>query len=289
MNVSRQTINAIEKEKFDPSLPLAFRIARAVRHARSRRSSSTSDRIGPHACAGTGPSRVPARPVGSADEQDGRSMMLTRSRTGCWSTRASACRATPSSCDGGRGRAARRRRGHADELAGHRRATSATGRRRGRLLDAPALGSRALAPRARRRAPLRHRPVRGRLQASAVEPGLEDEIAEDVAAGDRRARSRWTCSAASRGCPPGSARIPWDGPAVRIIEHRGARPGHAALLIEEQRCPRRRRHALRRPHPVLGPFAATRSRTTSRRSGCSRTWRATPSRRPRPRVRRRRR
>jgi len=28
VNVSRQTINAIEKEKFDPSLPIAFRIAR---------------------------------------------------------------------------------------------------------------------------------------------------------------------------------------------------------------------------------------------------------------------
>ena len=28
LDVSRQTINAIEKEKFDPSLPLAFRIAR---------------------------------------------------------------------------------------------------------------------------------------------------------------------------------------------------------------------------------------------------------------------
>ena len=28
LNVSRQTINAIEKEKFDPSLPVAFRIAR---------------------------------------------------------------------------------------------------------------------------------------------------------------------------------------------------------------------------------------------------------------------
>ena len=28
LNVSRQTINAIEKGKFDPSLPLAFRAAR---------------------------------------------------------------------------------------------------------------------------------------------------------------------------------------------------------------------------------------------------------------------
>ena len=28
IGVSRQTINAIEKEKFDPSLPLAFKVAR---------------------------------------------------------------------------------------------------------------------------------------------------------------------------------------------------------------------------------------------------------------------
>ena len=28
LDVSRQTINAIEKGKFDPSLPLAFRVAR---------------------------------------------------------------------------------------------------------------------------------------------------------------------------------------------------------------------------------------------------------------------
>lgn len=27
LGVSRQTVNAIEKEKFDPSLPLAFRLA----------------------------------------------------------------------------------------------------------------------------------------------------------------------------------------------------------------------------------------------------------------------
>lgn len=28
LKVSRQTVNAIEKEKFDPSLPVAFRIAK---------------------------------------------------------------------------------------------------------------------------------------------------------------------------------------------------------------------------------------------------------------------
>jgi len=31
LGVSRQTVNAIEVEKYDPSLPLAFRIARLFR------------------------------------------------------------------------------------------------------------------------------------------------------------------------------------------------------------------------------------------------------------------
>ena len=33
LEVSRQTINAIETEKYDPSLPLAFKIARLFDHA----------------------------------------------------------------------------------------------------------------------------------------------------------------------------------------------------------------------------------------------------------------
>jgi len=37
------------------------------------------------------------------------------------------------------------------------------------------------------------------------------------------------------GLPAGTARIPWDGPEVRIIEHRAHTPGHAALLIEGHR------------------------------------------------------
>jgi len=36
------------------------------------------------------------------------------------------------------------------------------------------------------------------------------------------------------GLPAGTARIPWDGPQVRIIEHQTHAPGHAALLIEER-------------------------------------------------------
>ena len=31
LGVSRQTVNAIEREKYDPSLPLAFRIAKLFR------------------------------------------------------------------------------------------------------------------------------------------------------------------------------------------------------------------------------------------------------------------
>jgi glyoxylase-like metal-dependent hydrolase (beta-lactamase superfamily II) len=34
--------------------------------------------------------------------------------------------------------------------------------------------------------------------------------------------------------PAGTARIPWDGPHVRIIEHHAHAPGHAALFIEER-------------------------------------------------------
>ncbi|RZS66336.1 glyoxylase-like metal-dependent hydrolase (beta-lactamase superfamily II) [Agromyces ramosus] len=36
------------------------------------------------------------------------------------------------------------------------------------------------------------------------------------------------------GLPAEAARIPWNGPDVRIIEHRAHAPGHAALLIEER-------------------------------------------------------
>ncbi|MBO3748844.1 MBL fold metallo-hydrolase [Streptosporangiaceae bacterium NEAU-GS5] len=37
------------------------------------------------------------------------------------------------------------------------------------------------------------------------------------------------------GLPEATARIPWDGPEVRILEHQAHAAGHAALLIEEHR------------------------------------------------------
>ncbi|MCW2983915.1 MAG: Metallo-beta-lactamase superfamily protein [Conexibacter sp.] len=36
------------------------------------------------------------------------------------------------------------------------------------------------------------------------------------------------------GLPAETAHIPWDGPAIRIIEHQAHAPGHAALLLEER-------------------------------------------------------
>jgi glyoxylase-like metal-dependent hydrolase (beta-lactamase superfamily II) len=36
------------------------------------------------------------------------------------------------------------------------------------------------------------------------------------------------------GLPAGTTQIPWDGPAVQIIEHQAHAPGHAALLISER-------------------------------------------------------
>jgi glyoxylase-like metal-dependent hydrolase (beta-lactamase superfamily II) len=35
--------------------------------------------------------------------------------------------------------------------------------------------------------------------------------------------------------PAGTARVPWRGPTVRVLEHRAHAPGHAALLVEEAR------------------------------------------------------
>jgi len=37
------------------------------------------------------------------------------------------------------------------------------------------------------------------------------------------------------GLPAETTEVPWDGPRVRVIEHQGHAPGHAALLIEEPR------------------------------------------------------
>ncbi len=59
-----------------------------------------------------------------------------------------------------------------------------------------------------------------------VAEGLPPEIADDVPL---------DLFGLITGLPPGTTRIPWDGPEVRIIEHPAHAPGHAALLIENSR------------------------------------------------------
>jgi glyoxylase-like metal-dependent hydrolase (beta-lactamase superfamily II) len=56
---------------------------------------------------------------------------------------------------------------------------------------------------------------------------LPEEIAEDVPLDDLFGKIH--------GLPVETTHIPWDGPKVRIIEHNGHAPGHAALLIEERK------------------------------------------------------
>lgn len=55
-----------------------------------------------------------------------------------------------------------------------------------------------------------------------VAEGLPEEIADDV---PLELFGRVT------GLPSGATSVPWQGPTVRIIEHRAHAPGHAALLV----------------------------------------------------------
>ena len=59
-----------------------------------------------------------------------------------------------------------------------------------------------------------------------VAEGLPPEVADDVP---------MELLGLVTGLPTGTTHVPWDGPRVRILEHRGHAPGHAALLIEESR------------------------------------------------------
>jgi glyoxylase-like metal-dependent hydrolase (beta-lactamase superfamily II) len=58
-----------------------------------------------------------------------------------------------------------------------------------------------------------------------VAEGLPPEIAEEIPL---------DLFGLITGLPAETARIPWDGPQVRIIEHPAHAPGHAALMIEER-------------------------------------------------------
>jgi glyoxylase-like metal-dependent hydrolase (beta-lactamase superfamily II) len=64
-------------------------------------------------------------------------------------------------------------------------------------------------------------------------PHWQDSIAGWIPP-DIAGQISWDLFGLITGLPAGTARIPWDGPQVRSIEHQGHALGHAALLIEER-------------------------------------------------------
>jgi glyoxylase-like metal-dependent hydrolase (beta-lactamase superfamily II) len=63
--------------------------------------------------------------------------------------------------------------------------------------------------------------------------GWQARVAEWVPP-DIAEQMSWDLFGLITGLAAETARIPWDGPHVRIIEHQAHAPGHAALLIEER-------------------------------------------------------
>ncbi|WP_214317812.1 MBL fold metallo-hydrolase [Nonomuraea sediminis] len=72
--------------------------------------------------------------------------------------------------------------------------------------------------------------VRDRLS----DPGAKARIAAQLIPPDIAEQVSLDLLGLVTGLPADTARIPWDGPQVRIIEHQAHATGHAALLIEER-------------------------------------------------------
>jgi glyoxylase-like metal-dependent hydrolase (beta-lactamase superfamily II) len=88
-----------------------------------------------------------------------------------------------------------------------------------RLGAAPRYGTARCA--ANVRAQLSDPGAKARIAAGLIPPDIADQVPLDLLG-------------LITGLPAGTARIPWDGPGVRIIEHQAHARGHAALLIEER-------------------------------------------------------
>jgi glyoxylase-like metal-dependent hydrolase (beta-lactamase superfamily II) len=86
------------------------------------------------------------------------------------------------------------------------------------LGDAPRYGTERCA------ASIREVLSRADWEADVIE-GLPPEIADDTPL---------ELFGLVAGLPANTDRIPWDGPTIRILEHSGHAPGHAALLVEER-------------------------------------------------------
>jgi glyoxylase-like metal-dependent hydrolase (beta-lactamase superfamily II) len=71
--------------------------------------------------------------------------------------------------------------------------------------------------------------IRDRLSGPHWKDSIAGWIPPDIAE-----QISWDLFGLITGLPAETARIPWDGPQVRIVEHQAHAPGHAALLIEER-------------------------------------------------------
>jgi len=71
--------------------------------------------------------------------------------------------------------------------------------------------------------------IRDRLSGPHWKDSIAGWIPPDIAE-----QISWDLFGLITGLPAETARIPWDGPQVRIIEHQAHAAGHAALLIEER-------------------------------------------------------
>jgi glyoxylase-like metal-dependent hydrolase (beta-lactamase superfamily II) len=71
--------------------------------------------------------------------------------------------------------------------------------------------------------------VRDEMSDAGWEARIAEWIPPDIAE-----QMSWDLFGLITGLPAETARIPWDGPGVRIVEHQAHAPGHAALLIEER-------------------------------------------------------
>jgi glyoxylase-like metal-dependent hydrolase (beta-lactamase superfamily II) len=70
--------------------------------------------------------------------------------------------------------------------------------------------------------------IRDELSDAGWKARIAEWIPPDIAE-----QISWDLFGLITGLPAETARIPWDGPQVRIVEHQAHAPGHAALLIEE--------------------------------------------------------
>jgi glyoxylase-like metal-dependent hydrolase (beta-lactamase superfamily II) len=71
--------------------------------------------------------------------------------------------------------------------------------------------------------------IRDELSDAGWQARIAEWIPPDIAG-----QMAWDLFGLITGLPAETARIPWDGPHVRIVEHQAHAPGHAALLIEER-------------------------------------------------------